>query len=398
MKKILVISNFVNFPSEGGNDRFIYLMNQIDYDKYNVELITSDFFHEKKEKHSISNKELESFPYKVTFIHEPGYKKNVAIKRLFSHKILANNLKKYLNSMKRYPDIIYCAVPSLSLAKEAAKFAEKNNIKFIIDIQDLWPEAFKMVFNVPFISSIIFYPMKKMANYIYKNADNIVAVSDTYLNRALEVNKKSKENLSVFLGTDLEYFDKCKMENLINFNDDIIRIAYVGTLGSSYNIKLVIDALKILNERGINNLQFVIMGDGPLKQKFENYVKEKNGNCEFMGRLPYEKMVGLLCSCDIAVNPINKGSAGSIINKVGDYAMAGIPVINTQENEEYRKLVEEYKIGFNCENDNIEKMANRLKLLIENEDLRKDMGEKNKNLAIEKFNRKMTYKKILNLL
>ena len=72
------------------------------------------------------------------------------------------------------------------------------------------------------------------------------------------------------------------------------------------------------------------MGDGPLKEEFENYAEEKKVDCQFTGRLEYEKMVGLLCSCDIAVNPIKKGSAGSIINKVGDYAAAGLPVINTK--------------------------------------------------------------------
>ncbi len=36
-------------------------------------------------------------------------------------------------------------MPSLDVAKVAAKYAKENNIRFIIDIQDLWPEAFRMV-------------------------------------------------------------------------------------------------------------------------------------------------------------------------------------------------------------------------------------------------------------
>ena len=81
------------------------------------------------------------------------------------------------------------------------------------------------------------------------------------------------------------------------------------------------------------------MGNGPLQEVFEAYGKEKEVNCDFTGRLSYGEMVGKLCSCDIAVNPIRAGSAGSIINKVGDYAASGLPVINTQESVEYRKLV-----------------------------------------------------------
>lgn len=354
---------------ENNNSRFVYIAKLLAKSKNNIEIITSDFDHSRKEKF---NKVGKISDVKITTCHEPGYPKNVCLKRFNSHKMLAKNIKEYLEKRKK-PDIIYCAVPSLSVGKVVAKYADKNNIKFIIDIQDLWPEAFKMVFNIPIISDILFYPMKKEADYIYSRADKIVAVSQTYCKRALEVNKKVNNGLSIFLGTDLKYFDECKEKNKIEFKDDIIRIAYIGTLGHSYNIKLVIDAIKILNDKGINNIKFVIMGDGPLKQEFDNYAKNKNVNCEFTGKLEYEKMVGLLCSCDIAVNPIKKGSAGSIINKVGDYAMASLPVINTQECNEYKELLEKNNAGINSLNGNIEELANNIEKLYLNKSLRKIM-------------------------
>ena len=178
----------------------------------------------------------------------------------------------------------------------------------------------------------------------------------------------------------------------------MVRIAYIGTLGHSYNIPIVIDAIRYLNDKGINNLKFIIMGDGPLKEEFENYAEEKKVDCQFTGRLEYEKMVGLLCSCDIAVNPIKKGSAGSIINKVGDYAAAGLPVINTQENNEYRNLVEEYKIGFNCENNNSNDLAEKINILWNDEKSRKGFGNNNRKLAEKKFNRNRTYNEIVKLM
>ena len=52
--------------------------------------------------------------------------------------------------------MIYCAVPSLTGPYLISRYCKKNKIKFIIDIQDLWPEAFKMVFDVPIIKDIIF--------------------------------------------------------------------------------------------------------------------------------------------------------------------------------------------------------------------------------------------------
>ena len=394
---IVIVSQYLRDIEcfESNNSRFVYIAKLFaKSDENNVEIITSDFNHIKKEKF---NKVGELAGVKITTCHEPGYSKNVCLKRFNSHKKLSKNIKEYLEKRKK-PDIIYCAIPSLAVEKIVAQYAEKNGVRFVIDIQDLWPEAFKMVFKIPLLSNAIFYPMKRQANYIYKCADDIIAVSETYCNRALKVNKKVKKGLSVFLGTDLNYFDECAKKNKVEFDDDLVRIAYIGTLGHSYNIPIVIDAIRYLNDKGINNLKFIIMGDGPLKEEFENYAEEKKVDCQFTGRLEYEKMVGLLCSCDIAVNPIKKGSAGSIINKVGDYAAAGLPVINTQENNEYRNLVEEYKIGYNSSDNDLSDLVVKMKRLIKNKKLRDEMGRNNRNLAEEKFDRKKTYNQIVKII
>lgn len=251
-----------------------------------------------------------------------------------------------------------------------------------------------MIFNVPFISDLIFYPMKKKADYIYSAADEIIAVSQTYAERALKVNKKCKKANVVFLGTELAYFDRLAEENKIeNKPYEEIWLAYVGTLGYSYDLICVIDALGLLKDK--YNIKFIVMGDGPLRTKFKKYAEEQGINVHFTGRLDYGKMVGILSSCDIAVNPIVKGSAGSIINKHGDYAAAGLPVLNTQECLEYRELLLEYNAGLNCENNNPADLAEKLSYLCENADLRKVMGQNSRKLAEQKFDRRKTYSLII---
>ena len=398
MKDVLIIAHFTRLPSKSGKSRFNYIAERVDKRNTTVEIVTTNFSHGTKTHRSVSNEEMNCIDYKLTMLYEPGYTKNISFKRLYSHYILGKNLEKYLKSRKK-PDVIYCAVPSLDVAKVAAKYAEGNNIRFIIDIQDLWPEAFKMVFNVPLISDILFYPMKRQANYIYKTADEIVAVSQTYVDRALKNNKKCKSGNSVYLGTDLNNFDNlAKYNKFMDKPKDEIWLAYIGTLGHSYDLITVIDALKILKGEGIKNIKFIVMGDGPLKSKFEMYAKEKGISAQFTGKLNYEKMAGILSVCDIAINPIRKGSAGSIINKVGDYAAAGLPVINTQECKEYRDLITKYNAGFNCICENPEDIGKKLVTLIRNKNLREIMGKNNRKMAQEKFDRQRTYEKIFELL
>lgn len=388
---ILIISNFCDDFSTVNNDRFLYIANMLS-PEHDVEVVTSDYYHTgKRFREPLTNKD----GIKITMLHESGYPKNVCLKRFFSHFVWGRNVKKYLTKRK-HPDVVYCAVPSLTAACVASKFCNKHNIKFVIDIQDLWPEAFQMVFNIPILSQLIFLPFTFKANLIYKKADVICAVSDTYSTRALKVNSKCKNGISVFLGTELSSFDfNASKTPIIHKEGNEVWLAYCGTLGSSYDLRVVFDAMHLLN---IDNLRFIVMGDGPLRDEFESYAKSKHVNTIFVGRLQYDSMCSLLKKCDIAVNPITHLAAQSIINKHADYSAAGLPVLNTQENNEYRQLIEQYHMGFNCGNNNAVELAKMIKSLYEDPSLRTQMGSNSRKCAEEKFDRKITYKQLIEVI
>lgn len=385
---IVILANYTMDFSKADNGRFSYLANLLSHEN-EVEVITSDFYHITKSQREYKPNGL---PYKVTFLHEPGYPRNICLKRFWSHKIWAINVKQYLNSRSK-PDVIYSAVPSLDAPYWAAKFCKKNHIRFVVDVQDLWPEAFKMVINIPFLSDIIFIPFKIKVDRIYKCADAVCAVSNTYVDRVLKVNKTCKRGATVFLGTDLAVFDKYATETpVLEKKSNEIWLAYCGTLGSSYDLICVIDALAILGDKRIH---FIVMGDGPMMDEFKRYSEDKKVKTEFVGRLKYNQMCSLLAQCDITVNPIVHNAAQSIINKHADYLASGLPIVSTQENKEFRKLVDDYKMGFNCRNNDASDLAEKIKLLVDDEKLRKQMGKNARKCAEERFDRISTYKELL---
>ena len=383
---ILIISEFCEDFSQSDNDRFFYLAKLLGRDNQ-LEFITSSFRHTTK---SHRDKPTELYKFRITFIDEPGYPRNVCLKRFFSHYVWGKNVAKYLKNRKKKPDVVYCAVPSLTGPNRVAKYCEKNDIRFVIDVQDLWPEAFQMIVNIPVISNIAFAPFKALANGIYKRADAVCAVSDTYCQRVISVNKKCRETVTVFLGTELATFDKYASEKPIMTKlDGEIWLAYCGTLGSSYDLTCVIDALALLNDPQV---RFIVMGDGPKKTEFEKHAEEKKISVTFTGRLPYNQMCSLLASCDITVNPIMHNAAQSIINKHADYAASGLPVVNTQECEEYRNLVDEFYMGFNCRNNDAGDLAEKIQLLVNDQQLRYEMGKNSRRCAEERFDRASTYR------
>ena len=384
---IVIISEFTESFSRADNDRFLYLARMLSAE-HETELITSAFRHSTKSRRTETEDE---WPFTVTFLDEPGYPKNVCLQRFRSHRAWGRNVREYLEKRKK-PDVVYCAVPSLTGPLLAAKYCEENGIRFVIDVQDLWPEAFRMALDIPGISALAFAPFTAMADGIYRRADAVCAVSESYRERALKANRKSTEGAAVYLGTELETFDRSAAEAPpVGKKDGEILLGYAGTMGTSYDLPAVFEAMRKLNRP---ELRLIAMGDGPLLETFRQQAEGLN--VTFTGRLPYEKMCGILAQCDMTVNPIVASSAATIINKHGDYAAAGKPVLNTQACAEYRALVEEYRMGFNC--GSAAELAEKAGTLMDDPALRAEMGRNARRCAEEKFNRAESYRKLTDVI
>ena len=154
---VVIIANFCGKLDGESNIRFLELASILcQKSQVQVEVITTDYIHGIKQH---ITKPSAEYPFRITLLHESGYSKNVCLKRFFSHYIFGKNVAAYLAKRKK-PDVIYAAVPSLTAPFEAARYCARTRTRFVIDVQDLWPEAFQMVFNVPVISFMVFAPFR----------------------------------------------------------------------------------------------------------------------------------------------------------------------------------------------------------------------------------------------
>lgn len=427
---IIIIANFPSaLNGKEISGRFLYLGEMLSEKGHQVEMIISDFNHETKRHRAEGSINRQAYRTKITVLHETGYPNNVSIKRLWSHYQWGRNVGRYLKSIEK-PDVIYCALPSLTAGVRAAKYCQKHGVRFVIDVQDIWPEAFEMAIRNKLLQKI-FLPIRWYVNKVYRAADTVVAVSETYAARALSVNKKTDKGVIAFLGKDKELFDEFKQSGKVYHTADaeqspsavpelvegniadggletaagaepveaLVKIAYVGSLGYSYDLPGAIRAIDICQRMdNMPHLQFVVMGRGPLQKKFEDYAHELGVDCVFTGFMSFCDLVATMCSCDIVVNPILESAPQSITNKVGDYALSGLPVVNSQQNPEYRQLVDDYHCGVNCKVADAEDMAKAFATLIKDPALRKEMGANARRLGEERFDRHTAYQKIVEML
>ena len=393
-KNVLLVAPFTNLPGEKGFNRFSYIASKLSELGHNVTLVTSSFKHREKKFRDQKTIAGLSLPYKVTIIPELGYTKNVGFDRVWSHRHFSKQLTAFLKTLEMKPDVIYCAYPMMGAAYEVGKFAKRNKVPFIIDIQDVWPESIKNTLKFPDpLTDALLYPLTLYANRIYQLADSVVGVSQSYIDRVEKVNRHAKDFLPVFIGTDLGHFDACKVGE-VNKNPEEFWITYVGTFSYSYDIPTVIRAVAKLKEKGFQHIVFKVMGDGPFRSKYEQLATELNAPVEFMGHLSYEEMVPILVRSDLAANAISKGAQQSITNKIGDYVAAGLPVLNSSLNKEFCDIVTNRKIGYNYAPEDADTLADLIESLYNNNDLRRVFGVNSRKLAEEKFDRRTSYQEI----
>ena len=394
MKKILIIASTYMDLEISGNNRTNFIPQFLLKNGYDVKLIMSDFSHHRK-KH-IKN-DFEKREYEVITIHEPGYSKNVELRRIYSINVFSRNLNLFLKSYKETFDYVYVFTPPHKIVKIAKKFSTKTGAKLVVDVRDLWPEAYKMIVKNNLLYNLIFFPFKIYANHIYKLADIIISVSDTYRNRALKVNKDCISK-TIYIGTSLSEFDSYRNNSNILKPKNEFWMIYVGTLGKSYDIKLVMDSMIIIKNMGYKEIKFIILGNGPHEKKLKSYAKKNDVNVKFMGRKEYKEMVSILVLGDLVVNPLVKNAPQSIINKHADYAASGIPVINTQNNKEYINLLKKFNAGLNVYNFDKKELAKKIIFFYKNNKKREEIGKNHRILAETLFDRDKIYNNLLEIL
>lgn len=391
MKKIAIISlGYMWFPCESGTLRFYDIARMFAENGYEVECITTGFQHFKK---APRDKELilrQNYPFDITFIDAPAYKKNIDIRRVYSNKVAAGRLKKYLKQHINEYDAVYVAIPANNIAAMVTSMCKKHDVKVVVDIEDLWPEAMSMVIKSKIIRDILLWPFTRDAEITYRNADAIIGTSQDYTERAFKKRPKDIPAKTVYVGCNLADFDEGvrKYSNEIEKPDGEFWVTYAGSISTSYDIKTLIDAGNLLKDRSVH---VQILGTGSLKEELEAYSKNMD-NIYFWGFTPYPKMAAVLAKSDVVVNSFIKGAPQSIVNKVGDYLASGKPMINTLENPVFCRLIEENQVGVNVEPGNVEALKSAIEKYIGGDE---SQGENARRLAESEFDRSKTYQMIV---
>lgn len=377
-KKVLIVAPYCTLPGDDRFNRFLY-MAQILADENEVTLVTSTFMHHEKMHRK---KQIFNVNFNIVELHEKGYKRNISFERIISIKYFTKMFNNWFINNNNF-NFIISAFPLIGTNEIISKYRKKSNFKYILDIQDVWPESIKSAIPIMQYYPRQFLPYTRLVNKIYKSADVILAVSNTYLNRALEVSTPVFSKV-LFIGSD---FDLIKNAKEFIFTNNNIKLFYIGAMGPSYDILTIIKATNLLVSQG-EAVELHLFGTG---DKIEEFKKISSSNIIFHGQIPYQEMFSKIKSCDIALNALTKNASQSITNKLSDYLSLGCPIINSSENEEVASILKN-KISSNYEAGSVRSFCNAFN------EIKKNIEKNVDWIPDNRFNRKETYKIIKEIL
>lgn len=295
-------------------------------------------------------------------------------------KLDAPSLDKELSSFQ--PDVIIIYGYYQKIQRRAHRWALVNKVKlaYISDSElrhsrSRWKELIKFYFIRNYFSKIDYFLSVGDAN------------EEFYQRYGVPIDKMIRMHFPIDLSQfDSRFAERDSLRSLIrnkyNIPDDQLILSVVGKLVPWKNQDHIIKALQLLEKEGIYMCLF-ILGSGEMLEPWKSKSRElKNSIVHFTGFVNPEELPAYYAATDIYVHPASVEPHSIAISEA---IYMGCPVVISDRCGSYGEAddVQENRNGFVYPFGEFDKLANSIKLLVENRTLRVKFGEYSAKISRE---------------
>jgi glycosyltransferase involved in cell wall biosynthesis len=291
------------------------------------------------------------------------------------------------------PDIVHTHASKAGALGRRAAFA----CKVPVVVHTFHGHVFHSYFN-PIKTTIFKFIERRLA----RKSTGIIAISDLQKKELAEVHTicPASKIKVIPLGFDLSKFRENLFEKRVqtreqwNLQPSEVAVAIVGRLAPIKDHFFFLEVVAELLSKGVTNVHFFIVGDGELKAEIEE-------KCALLNQQYGSKITMTSWIKDIALfnagmdiiclTSKNEGTPVSLI----EAQACNLPVITTDVGG-VRDIILEGETGYVIEKGNQSEFIDKLKLLIENKEIRTKMSQNGWNFVQEKFHYKRLVKDMEN--
>jgi glycosyltransferase involved in cell wall biosynthesis len=256
--------------------------------------------------------------------------------------------------------------------------AKKMNLPMVYDLADDLPA---MIANSPQISPIA-RPFGKWIGSRALKKNVRLSRMVTGITRGLKDNYSIPDNKFELVpnGVDTELFRKIEngLREELGMENDFV-LGYVGVLREWIDLEPVYQAVK-----SMDNVKLIIVGEEGMSKENKECVKKYGieDNVIFTGTIPYNKVPEHISAMDACLIPFKQNAISqyALPLKLFEYMSCEKPVISTRIEGVVDNVGERVLYA-----DSMEEYTFQIKNLINNQDLREDLGRNGRTFVIGRY-------------
>lgn len=395
---VWLVNPYGPLPDEGWRDtRYTMMARALEARGHRVTWWTAGFSHFSKKVRSRGwQRRIYKERFEVLLVPVPSYERHVGLGRIAFELVFASGFYRRASG-ERPPDIMVTVNPPQTTSFAAAKLARRMGVPLVVDVMDLWPEAFVTILPTwarPLAWRALM-PLRQLRRYSLRSAVEATAVCPSYRDLVMSEapSLDSGRCTTVYFGVDVGRVRTAAQRQASELGISRTKepgetwIVYAGTLGDRYDIATMLKVARYLAGRK-PAVRFLVAGEGPLKRAVL-VARESGSPVEYLGVLGPEALWTLYGKCDIALCPYSEGSPVGIPAKAFDYLAAGLPVIHSLR-DDFADMVELHDIGVPYSAGDVASLTEAVVRLAGDDETRRRQRENALRLA-ESFDERLQY-------
>lgn len=272
---------------------------------------------------------------------------------------------------------------------------------FVFEVRDLWPELPREMGVIT--NPVILGAMSALEWASYHSAKACIGLAPGIVAGIQRRGIAAERVHLVPNGCDLGLFGDAadlpwRPDGVL---DSDLMAVFTGAHGVANGLDAVLDAARVLKDRGRRDIKLVMVGDGKLKPGLVERARlEGLDNCIFHPQVPKKRISGLMRAADVGLMILADVPAfyfGTSPNKFFDYIASGIPILNNYPGW-VATLIEENRCGVSVPPGDASAFADALQEMADDRTSLREMGSNGRQLAGREFDRRILADRLVGVL
>lgn len=331
-----ILNHHAGTPDNPGGTRHYDLARELVGHGYQVTIFASSFQHACHHEMRLAPGERWKVEYidgvRFVWIKTFPYQRNDwrRVLNMVSYMLrtswLGRRLPKLSPPIER-PDVIIGSSVHLLAVLAAYWVAKHHRARFVMEVRDLWPQTLIDMGEMSERNPIVMI-LQVLERFLYKRANRIIVVAPKMGEYISQQGVTEKKTVWISNGVDLSRFD---VSASLDAPDDRFKVMYLGAHGQANALDVLLDAAKVAQDQGHQEIEFVLVGEGPAKPRLVERANELGlANMEFRDPVPKTDVPKTLLEASATLfilNDLPLYRYGISLNKLFDYLAAGKPLI-----------------------------------------------------------------------